>query len=212
MIICLKAIIRLLKRIFNNKGTSVTKMLEFSFEELKNHLEKNFSEGMNWDNYGTYWHIDHIIPLSWFEKTENAAKRAWKLENLYPLKSVDNLSKGNRTILFSGMPLNYYQAVSQFAVYPKDDKIKTLMYLCLGLGGEVGEVQEKVKKIFRDNNGEVTKDIKEAIKLELSDVLWYLSMLAYELGYTLEEIAQSNIDKLSSRQTRGVLKGSGDNR
>jgi NTP pyrophosphatase (non-canonical NTP hydrolase) len=48
--------------------------------------------------------------------------------------------------------------------------------------------------------------------LELSDVCWYVAVLAYELDYTLEEIMQMNLDKLSSRKERGVLSGSGDNR
>jgi NTP pyrophosphatase (non-canonical NTP hydrolase) len=48
--------------------------------------------------------------------------------------------------------------------------------------------------------------------MELSDVCWYVAVLAYELDYTLEEIMQMIIDKLASRQQRGVLSGSGDNR
>ena len=53
---------------------------------------------------------------------------------------------------------------------------------------------------------------KEAIKLELGDVLWYVAQLSSELGYELEEIAVANIDKLSSRVERGVISGDGDNR
>ena len=52
---------------------------------------------------------------------------------------------------------------------------------------------------------------KEAGK-ELGDCLWYLAVIAARFGYTLEEIAEMNVEKLRDRQRRGVLKGSGDNR
>jgi NTP pyrophosphatase (non-canonical NTP hydrolase) len=47
---------------------------------------------------------------------------------------------------------------------------------------------------------------------EVSDVLWYVAMLSFELGTTLEEVARVNISKLASRKDRNVLNGSGDNR
>ena len=56
------------------------------------------------------------------------------------------------------------------------------------------------------------KDNKDAIKLELGDVLWYISQLSSELGYQLEEIANANLQKLNSRKIRGKIHGSGDDR
>ena len=52
----------------------------------------------------------------------------------------------------------------------------------------------------------------EDIKSELGDVLWYLSELALTYNISLEEVAKSNLEKLSSRKMRGTLSGSGDNR
>ena len=78
--------------------------------------------------------------------------------------------------------------------------------------GEAGEVADKVKKILRDKNGVFDKDSRDAIKFELGDVLWYISQLSSELGYELEEVASSNLQKLMSRKLRGKIKGSGDNR
>jgi hypothetical protein len=46
----------------------------------------------------------------------------------------------------------------------------------------------------------------------LGDVLWYVSQLAAEIGFTLDEIGEMNLDKLFSRRERGVLGGSGDQR
>lgn len=86
------------------------------------------------------------------------------------------------------------------------------MYPTLGLSGETGEIAEKVKKIIRDDQGVISDEKRDQIAKEAGDVLWYLSQLATEIDYSLEDIAQMNLDKLASRAARGVLSGSGDNR
>lgn len=85
--------------------------------------------------------------------------------------------------------------------YPLD------MYYALGLGGEVGEVLEKIKKSHRDG----VLDVRQ-LELELGDVMWYLSRLAGFHGLTLRGVLAANVEKLSSRRDRGKLHGSGDNR
>lgn len=50
---------------------------------------------MTWNNYGPYWHLDHIRPLSWFN-LETEFMEAWSLNNLQPLEAKLNLSKNNR--------------------------------------------------------------------------------------------------------------------
>lgn len=87
----------------------------------------------------------------------------------------------------------------------------SLSYYSLGLG-EVGEIQGKVKKILRDNGGEITLENKEDLKKEIGDCFWYLSNLAKFLNIKLNDLAQANLDKLYSRLERGVISGSGDNR
>jgi len=107
------------------------------------------------------------------------------------------------------MHANEYQtAALQTAIYPSMGQ--NFIYPTLGLVGEAGEVAEKAKKVIRDGDGTLTPEIREKIALELSDVCWYVAVLAFELDYTLEEVMQMNIDKLASRQARGVLSGSGD--
>ena len=109
------------------------------------------------------------------------------------------------------MDLNDYQRESRkTALYPEVGS--NAIYPTLGLVGEAGEVADKVKKILRDRNGVFDKKSKEAIKLELGDVLWYLSQLSSELGYELEEVAHANLQKLISRKCRGKIHGEGDNR
>jgi NTP pyrophosphatase (non-canonical NTP hydrolase) len=108
------------------------------------------------------------------------------------------------------MELSEYQRLSRrTAEYPRE---AWLAYPALGLAGEAGEVAEHAKKAIRDDGGEVSEERRAAMGKELGDVLWYVSQLASELGLDLEEIAQVNLDKLLSRQRRGMLSGSGDER
>lgn len=86
------------------------------------------------------------------------------------------------------------------------------VYPTLGLAGEAGEVAEKIKKVIRDDGGEVTAEKKKELEKELGDVLWYVSQIATEIGLSLEKIASGNIEKLYSRLERGKLRGSGDDR
>lgn len=109
------------------------------------------------------------------------------------------------------MQINEYQEKAiTTAVYPKTEGY---MYLTLGLVNEAGEVAGKVKKDIRGDYDTITQEeVNQMVADELGDVLWYLSCLARQIGYTLEEIAQMNLDKLQSRKNRDVLKGNGDNR
>jgi len=87
-----------------------------------------------------------------------------------------------------------------------------VIYPTLGLTNEAGEVAGKVKKIFRDKGGVIGPAEKEALKGELGDVLWYLAQVCTELDLSLDEVAQSNLEKLFSRLERGKIGGDGDNR
>jgi NTP pyrophosphatase (non-canonical NTP hydrolase) len=88
----------------------------------------------------------------------------------------------------------------------------SITYPTLGLVNEAGEFAGKIKKIFRDKNGVISEEDRQALKGELGDVLWYLTQLCTELNLTLEEVADANIQKLFSRLERGVIGGSGDER
>lgn len=94
-----------------------------------------------------------------------------------------------------------YPAIGHSVVYPT-----------LGLVNEAGEVAGKIKKVFRDKDGEISDETREALKAELGDVLWYLAQVATELDLTLDEIAEHNIAKLYDRLDRGTIQGDGDNR
>lgn len=104
----------------------------------------------------------------------------------------------------------YEKFAKSTAIYPREN---ALIYPTLGLCGESGEVAEKVKKFIRDG----VLDPDELHK-EIGDVLWYLSAICRDLSetfncdYSLQKAADENVRKLKSRQDRGVLRGSGDNR
>src|ERR1035438_3251090 len=101
------------------------------------------------------------------------------------------------------MELSEYQQLSRrTAQYPRE---AWLAYPALGLSGEAGEVAEHAKKAIRDDAGTVTDERRAAMAKELGDVLWYVAQIASELGLELDDIARGNLEKLLSRQQRGVL-------
>jgi hypothetical protein len=75
-------------------------LLGCTLDEFKKHLESKFLSGMTWENYGRKgWHVDHIIPCSWFDLSKEEDQRlCFHYGNMQPLWAVDNLSKGNRRV------------------------------------------------------------------------------------------------------------------
>lgn len=81
------------------KSSSWVNLVNFTLDELKNHLELKFVYGMTWENYGKVWHIDHIKPLSSFNITSDDCQEfrdCWSLSNLQPLFALDNILKSNK--------------------------------------------------------------------------------------------------------------------
>ena len=107
------------------------------------------------------------------------------------------------------MDLDEYQQKAMLTAKPNS---ASLVYGALGLSGEAGEVAEKIKKWIRDSGSDITKLDKEAMAKELGDVLWYIARISDLLDLKMSDIARTNIDKLSSRERRGVISGSGDDR
>jgi hypothetical protein len=90
------------KHLTNKNNTSIFKYLPYSAEELKRHLESMFEPWMNWDNYGSSpgcWSIDHVKPQSKLPYTsydDPNFHECWALENLQPMRHIDNMKKGNK--------------------------------------------------------------------------------------------------------------------
>ena len=85
-----------LARFITGVGTgSIQSLVGCTKDQLVNHIESQFTKRMNWENYGRYWHIDHIIPCSSFDLTKaNHRKICWHWTNLRPLEAKKNISKG----------------------------------------------------------------------------------------------------------------------
>ena len=104
----------------------------------------------------------------------------------------------------------YQKLAKSTAIYPY--RYETI-YPALGLCGEAGEVAEKVKKSIRDGlEFYENNPLKESLTKEFGDVQWYISALASDLDISLNDVAEGNIEKLSSRKKRNMIGGSGDDR
>lgn len=131
---------------------------------------------------------------------------------------------------FPGGNLDEYQRIAtKSAIYPGQRTPFGLMYAALGLA-EAGEVQNKVKKAFRDDGilliqdaplsislptvefTPLTDERREQIIKELGGVLWYIAAVCNEIDARLSEVALTNLQELLGRTERGTLAGSGDNR
>lgn len=106
----------------------------------------------------------------------------------------------------------YQVRASQTAIYPNQQSFAGLMYCSLGLAGEVGELCNKIKKIYRDYSCTIPAEAFNDLEKEIGDCQWYLAQICNELSSSLNRAATSNIQKLLSRKERNVLHGNGDNR
>jgi len=88
----------------------------------------------------------------------------------------------------------------------------TLIYPLMGLAGEVGELLNKVKKLHRDGDGDITDAQCSGLVKECGDCLWYLAEVCTQLGVDLDYVAHCNLQKIADRAARGAVGGSGDER
>jgi len=94
------AIYQVLKENNVDKNGHYFEVLKYTPEELINHLEKQFTDGMTWDNYGQ-WHVDHVIPISVHDIHEigdDEFMRCWSLSNLQPMWGDENIRKSNKIL------------------------------------------------------------------------------------------------------------------
>lgn len=113
------------------------------------------------------------------------------------------------------MDFDFYQkecAKTDVGTAYKDCISPGFLYYILGIGGEAGELLEKVKKLFRDKNGVIDDEFLELITKELGDIQWYSARLADYFNIKLSTVAESNLKKLQSRMDRDLIHGDGDNR
>ena len=83
----------------NKAGRRWESFVNYTLAELMAHLESQFDSNMNWGNYGKYWHVDHIKPVSLFKfesEKDPEFQQCWALENLQPLEAKENIRKSNK--------------------------------------------------------------------------------------------------------------------
>ena len=114
---------------------------------------------------------------------------------------------------------NYQKQAMKTAIFPplylKDGEKEVEVawaYPAIKLAGEVGELEEKLGKIIRDKKGVICEEDLVLIKKELGDQLWYIAALCDTLGLDMNDVAQTNLDKLAKRYVEGKIGGSGDSR
>lgn len=118
------------------------------------------------------------------------------------------------------MELNQYQKAAMTTCMESSNNWS---YMFLNLVGEVGEFASKVAKAIRKGNAEISHSKlsrigdtdmlakqDEELKKEAGDILWQLSGVCSVMGWSLEEIAQMNLDKLAARKAVGTIDGNGD--
>jgi len=106
----------------------------------------------------------------------------------------------NKTKFSSNKMSNILNEYSKFQTKTEKDPLRFgIRYMALGLGGEVGEVLNEVKKFERDDNCILTEKRKTKIISEMGDVFWYFQGLANKLDISIEDIINNNIDKLSKK-------------
>lgn len=86
---------RLRKFIRGKNKSGIRNLLGCSWLEFRRHIEAQFRRGMSWENYGSHWHIDHILPCASFDHTDaKQIRQCWHFTNLRPLEAEKNLAKG----------------------------------------------------------------------------------------------------------------------
>ena len=192
------------KDFLKNASEEYVKVYEKRFQKV---AKKAFLDGMY--NMAGFIEADGDYQLEWGDPEDF---RAIKLRN-----DIDNAAD-------QPMTLNQYQRSAMSTCMPS---CSNFSYMMLNLVGEVGELASKVAKDIRKNDvtiGNVKNDLtpdmpfdewierNEEYMKEAGDILWQLSGLCEVMGWTLEDVAQKNLDKLASRKQRGVIDGDGDNR
>lgn len=124
------------------------------------------------------------------------------------------------------MELNDYQEKAMTTCMPSSENFS---YMMLNLVGEVGEFASKIAKAIRkdrlcingneldvywqtDEEAAEIDGLQKDLQKEAGDILWQLSGLCSVIGWSLEDVAQMNLEKLASRKERNVIDGNGDNR
>jgi len=132
-------------------------------------------------------------------------------KSMTAIEIVTAMANSIKAISEANLNMNWYQdQAKQTDHYPPETR---LLALITGLTSEAGECAGKVSKHLRGDERYATDEqLRDALVLELGDVLWYVAMISDCLGVDLSIVANTNIEKLKARHERDVIKGDGDDR
>ena len=124
--------------------------------------------------------------------------------------------------IFKGVDVEKIPKISEINNFSDYEKIamstkvgwnnNEILYPLIGMCGETGEVADKIKKVLRDKNGKFSESDSLEILKEIGDTLWYMTALCHDLGYTLKDAANINLEKVTKRREDNTIHGEGDNR
>lgn len=100
---------------------------------------------------------------------------------------------------------HYQLGVEATAIYPGQGEITGIMYTGLGASGELGEVTEIIKKVWRKGYQGMPEEQTAKLQSEIGDVMWYLAQLCNELNISLGQVMLDNLGKLAARREAGTL-------
>ncbi len=105
--------VRIFDILKSSKKESTSKLIGCSNEELKTWIESQFVEDISWDNYGTYWHLDHVIPIAFFDlNNEDERYMCFNWLNIRPLEKTKNISKSDNIV--QNYILQHYKELKKF--------------------------------------------------------------------------------------------------
>lgn len=124
--------------------------------------------------------------------------------------------------IFKGVDIEKIPKISEINNFSDYEKIamstkvgwnnNEILYPLIGMCGETGEVADKIKKVLRDKNGKFSESDRLEILKEIGDTLWYMTALCNDLGSSLKDAANINLEKVTKRREDNTIHGEGDNR
>lgn len=155
---------------------------------------------MSWSNPGKNWEDAAInYQADWIKGNVEAQLEYRENEKMIEPAYIETLN-------------GYMDEARKTAIWNVEQAKNPIVYCTLGIVGEAGEFADKIKKTIRGDKDITDPLVRMDLLLEAGDVLWYLTNAMFEMGFTLQDVAECNINKLRSRAARGVLKADGDHR
>jgi NTP pyrophosphatase (non-canonical NTP hydrolase) len=137
-------------------------------------------------------------------------QRLCRLTDLY---GPDNIPEGVPEDGYKVWLLEYRALCASGELGELTDKMTVLVIdSLLRLVSHIGKLDNKSKKLRRDFNGILTQEMRDGLKHELGDIMWYLTTICTILGISLEDVMVKNITTLLDRKERDKIQGDGDNR